>query len=59
MLSPGGEDFSAFAVPALYSARFAPPSEDAERCVIAVGRSSILVSDTDILLDSPHIGLND
>ena len=59
MLSPGGEDFSAFALPALYSNRFPPPSDEAERCVFEVGRSSIVMTDTDILLDSPHIGLND
>lgn len=59
LFSPGGEDFSAFAMPALYGARFAPPDQGASRCVIAVGGSSLRMTPTDILLDSPHIGLND
>ena len=59
MLSPGGEDFSAFALPGLYSNSVAPPSDEGERIVMAVGRSSFVMTDSDILLDSPHVGLND
>lgn len=59
LLSPGGEDFSAFVLPGLYSSEFAPPSTEGARCVIAVGRSTMTMTDSDILLASPHIGLND
>lgn len=59
LFSPGGEDFSAFAMPALYGQRFAAPDKGAARCLIAVGRSTLMMTDSEILLDSPHIGLND
>ncbi len=59
MLSPGGEDFSAFVLPALYSDAFAPPSAAGARFMASVGRSSIVMTDADILLSAPHIGLND
>ena len=59
LFSPGGEDFSAFAMPALYGSRFMPPSDAADLCVMTVGRSRLAMSDSDILLNSPHIGLND
>lgn len=59
LLSPGGEDFSGFVLPAVYSDAFAPPSDDGGTCLVRVGRSTIVVSDTDILFNSPHIGLND
>ena len=55
LLSPGGEDFSAFVMPALYSADFAPPDDEGERCVIALGSAgarAVLTSDGTIRLEA-------
>ena len=47
VLSPGGEDFSAFVLQGLYSADFAAPSSDAARCVIAVGTQGVRLTMTE------------
>ena len=75
LLSPGGEDYTAFVLPGIYSADVEPPDGEGERCVVAVGaarvslddaairlgigRSSIVMTDREITLDAPHVGLND
>ena len=76
LLSPGGEDFSGFVLPGLYSEAFGAPDDESDRWLVQaagganarierdeirmrVGRSTLVMTDTDILLDSPHVGLND
>ena len=59
VLSPGGEDTSAFVLPALASEDFAEIGTDAPELRITLGTSSFLMTPTEILLEADHIGLND
>jgi len=59
LLSPGGEDFSGFVLPAVYSEDYAPPDRDGDTFMIALGDSCIMMTPDDLLHVSPHVGLND